>query len=58
VVTLVAFNLKGAFNGVNKETLDLRLKERGIPATARRWIWSFMEDRTAKIKFDDFETEV
>jgi ribonuclease HI len=58
VVTLVAFDLKGAFNGVNKQTLDARLKERGIPTTARRWIQSFMEGRTASIKFDDFETEV
>jgi hypothetical protein len=58
VVTLVAFDLKGAFNGVNKLTLDARLKERGIPTTARRWIRSLMEERAANIKFDDFETEV
>jgi hypothetical protein len=31
VVTLMAFDLKDAFNGVNKMTLDLRLKEKGIP---------------------------
>jgi hypothetical protein len=30
VVTLVAFDLKGAFNEVNKTTLDTRLRERGI----------------------------
>jgi hypothetical protein len=36
VVTLVVFDLKGAFNGVNKSTLDARLKERGIHTTARR----------------------
>lgn len=28
VVTLVAFDLKGAFNGVNSMTLDARLKEK------------------------------
>ena len=43
VVTLVAFDLKGAFNGVNKMTLDSRLKEKGIPTTARRWIQNFMD---------------
>jgi hypothetical protein len=58
VVTLVAFDLKGAFNGVNKSTLDARLKERCVPTTARRWRRSFMEGRAANIKFDDFETEV
>jgi hypothetical protein len=58
VVTLVAFDPKGAFNGVNKLTLDVCLKERGIPTTARRWIRSFIEERAANIKFDDFETEV
>jgi hypothetical protein len=57
VITLVAFDLKGAFNGVNKLTLDARLEERGIPAIARKWIQSFMDGRTASIKFDDFKTE-
>jgi hypothetical protein len=56
VVTLVAFDLKGAFNEVNKETLDYCLKKRRIPTIIRKWIRSFMEDRAAKIKFDDFET--
>ena len=58
VITLVASDLKGAFNGVNKQALDLRLKEHGIPTLARRWIQSFMECRTASIKFDNFETQV
>jgi hypothetical protein len=58
VVTLVAFDLKGAFNGVNKMTLGSRLKEKGIPTTARRWIQNFMDGRLANIKFDDFETSV
>ena len=30
VVTLVAFDLKGAFNGVNKTSLDARLQSKGI----------------------------
>jgi hypothetical protein len=58
VVTLVAFDLKGAFNGVNKTTLDSRLREKGIPTTARRWIQSFMEGRLTNIKFDGFETGI
>ncbi|KAF4228839.1 hypothetical protein CNMCM8980_000121 [Aspergillus fumigatiaffinis] len=57
VVTLIAFDLKGAFNGVNKTNLEERLRSKGIPEIARRWINSFMEDRYASIAFDDFETQ-
>ncbi|THC94138.1 hypothetical protein EYZ11_006387 [Aspergillus tanneri] len=58
VVTLVAFDLKGAFNGVNKTSLDTRLQFKGIPAVARRWIASFMSGRQANIGFDDYRTVV
>ncbi|EDN08851.1 predicted protein [Histoplasma mississippiense (nom. inval.)] len=58
VLTLVSFDIKGAFNGVNKDTLEARLREMGIPQIARRWVQSFMENRSANIKFDDFSTEV
>ena len=57
VVTLVAFDLKGAFNGVNKTILDSSLRARRIPRVARKWIASFMSDRHANIGFDDFRTE-
>ena len=57
-VTLIAFDLKGAFNSVHDTTLDARLRERRIPSAAREWIRSFMHDRTASIQFDGFETEV
>jgi ribonuclease HI len=56
VVTLVAFDLKGAFNGVNSRVLDRQLKAQGIPTIIRNWIASFMQDRTASITFDDFES--
>jgi hypothetical protein len=58
VLTLVAFDLKGAFNGVNKLSLDARLRAKGIPTVARKWIASFMSDRFASIGFDDVRTEV
>jgi len=57
MVTLVAFDLKNAFNGVNSRALDIVLQQKGIPAAARSWIRSFMEDRMASLKFDDFETD-
>jgi hypothetical protein len=54
VVTLITFDLKGAFNGVNRVSLDSQLQSKGIPTIVRRWIYSFMEDRYASIAFDDF----
>jgi hypothetical protein len=58
IVTLVAFDLKGAFNGVSKNSLDTQLQTKRILAMARKWIRSFMEDRQASITFDDFESAV
>ena len=57
VVTLISFDLKGAFNGVNRVSLDASLQARGIPRVARKWIASFMSDRHANIGFDDYRTE-
>ena len=34
-VTLIAFDLKGAFNGVHGNMLEARLKEQRIPGPAR-----------------------
>lgn len=57
VVTLVSFDLKGAFNGINKMSLEVALRARRIPGIARKWIASFMSDRHASIVFDDYRTE-
>ncbi|CEJ55656.1 hypothetical protein PMG11_01904 [Penicillium brasilianum] len=57
VVTLISFDLKGAFNGVNRVSLDYSLQARGIPTVVRKWIASFMSDRHANIGFDDFRTK-
>src|SRR5260370_11897834 len=39
-------------------TQTTRLYIQGIPSVARKWIRSFMEARSASIRFDDFETAV
>ena len=57
VVTLVAFDLKGAFNSINKLTLNLCLRESSIPKITKKWIQSFIEERMASIKFDNFKTK-
>jgi hypothetical protein len=54
----VAFDLTGAFNGVNDSSLDTRLQAKGIPTVARRWIRSFIESWYASISFDNFQTEI
>lgn len=50
----MAFDLKGAFNAVNKNVLDHVLRERRMPAEIRRWVRSFMDNRTASVSFDGY----
>ncbi|KAI1856664.1 uncharacterized protein JN550_013728 [Neoarthrinium moseri] len=49
VLSLVSFDLKGAYNGVHRERLAQRLQARGVPDTLVRWAESFCSDRTASI---------
>jgi hypothetical protein len=57
-MTLIAFDLKGAFNSVNKISLNACLWAKGIPAITRKWITSFISDHFTNIGFDDFCTKV
>jgi ribonuclease HI len=54
VLTLMAFDLKGAFNAVNKDVLDHCLGQRRVPLQARTWIESFMENRSASVHLDRY----
>lgn len=56
-VTPTAFDLKGALNGVNKFSLETRLRSKGITMIGRRWINSFTDNRYASIPFDDFQKQ-
>jgi hypothetical protein len=49
VLTLVSFDIKGAYNGVCKERLLQRLAARGIPSNLVRWIGAFCSNRRATI---------
>ena len=49
VVSLVSFDVKGAYNGVNKDRLLQRLQARGIPMDLMKWIDAFCSGRTATI---------
>jgi hypothetical protein len=49
VLSLISFDVKGAYNGVCKERLLQRMKARGIPQVLLRWIEAFCSERTANI---------
>ncbi|KJK89308.1 hypothetical protein H633G_06807 [Metarhizium anisopliae BRIP 53284] len=49
VLSLVSFDVKGAYNGVFKERLLQRLAARGLPDKLVRWADAFCSGRTASI---------
>ncbi|KAI3014154.1 transcriptional regulator family: Zinc finger, CCHC-type [Aspergillus niger] len=52
VVSLISFDVKGAYNGVCKERLLQRMKARGIPENLLRWVEAFCSERTATIQIN------
>ncbi|KAF7520275.1 hypothetical protein G7054_g12831 [Neopestalotiopsis clavispora] len=57
VVSLVSFDVKGAYNGVCKERLIQRMEARGIPSSLTRWIDAFCSKRTATIEINGRTSE-
>ena len=58
IVSLISFDVKGAYNGVCKERLLQRMKARGIPEELLRWINAFCSERTATIQVNGHASEV
>ncbi|KMK63758.1 reverse transcriptase [Aspergillus fumigatus Z5] len=58
VVSLISFNVKGAYNRVCKERLLQRMKARGIPEDLLRWVEAFCSERTATIQINGQLSEV
>ncbi|EAQ85226.1 hypothetical protein CHGG_09240 [Chaetomium globosum CBS 148.51] len=54
VLSLISFDVKGAYNGVFKDRLLQRLKARGIPEPLVKWIDAFCSKRTATIAVNGF----
>lgn len=52
VLSLISFDVKGAYNGVCKERLLQRMKGRGIPDDLLRWVEAFCSGRTATIQIN------
>ncbi|CVL09334.1 uncharacterized protein FMAN_15498 [Fusarium mangiferae] len=53
VATLVTMDIQGAFDTVMRNRLVLRLRERGWPGHLARWVESFMQDRSARVRYQD-----
>ncbi|KAK6810408.1 hypothetical protein RU639_013833, partial [Aspergillus parasiticus] len=58
VLSLISFDVKGAYNGVCKERLLQRMKARGIPESLIRWVEAFCSERTATIQINGQGSEV
>ncbi|GIZ36582.1 hypothetical protein CKM354_000005200 [Cercospora kikuchii] len=57
VLSLVTFDVQGAFNRVHPTVLARRLRERGVPDQMVRWIRSFCEDRTGSVVIGNYTSE-
>jgi hypothetical protein len=58
VLSLVSFDVKGAYNGVSKEVLLRRLSENRLPECLIRWISCFCTERRARIVVNKYCSEV
>lgn len=58
VVSLISFDVKGAYNGVCKERLLQRMKARGVPEDLLRWVEAFCSERTAAIQINGQLSEI
>jgi hypothetical protein len=57
IVSLISFDVKGAYNGVCKERQLQRMKARGIPEELCQWVEAFCSDRTASIQVNEQASE-
>lgn len=56
VLSLVSFDVQGAFNGVHPSVLAVRLRESKIPTSLMAWIESFCSGRKASVVVGDYES--
>jgi hypothetical protein len=52
VLSLISFDVKGAYNGVCKEQLLQRMKARGILEDLLQWVEAFCSEQTATIQIN------
>ncbi|KAL3955841.1 hypothetical protein ACCO45_009860 [Purpureocillium lilacinum] len=56
VATLVTMDVQGAFDTVMRNRLILRLRQQGWPLNLVEWAASFMQARSAAVRFQDITT--
>ena len=57
-LSLVSFDVKGAYNGVNPLVLAQRLRQRRVPEIMVQWVLNFCLNRKASIMVNGKESEV
>lgn len=57
VLSLISFDVKGAYNGVHKERLAQRLTARGVPDVLTNWVKAFCGNRSATLVINGQETD-
>ncbi len=57
VLSLISFDVKGAYNGVYKERLLQRLRARRISPSLCRWVDAFCSDWTATLSVNEYDSE-
>ena len=58
VLSLISFDVKGAYNGVNRQVLLHRLRERRVPEVLARWIDGFCRDRKAAVTVNGHDSTI
>lgn len=58
ILTLVSFDVKGAFNGVHAKVLERRLSARRIPKPMVDWFQDFCSGRHAIVSVGGYESEM
>ena len=58
VTSLLQLDIKGAFDMVNHVRLLDTMRSNGYPPWVVQWLCSYLEDRTAVLKFDDEMTKL
>jgi ribonuclease HI len=58
VLSMVSFDLKGAYNGVDIESLAQRLRKRRIPEPLVKWTHNFCRQRSASVMINGHTTTV
>jgi hypothetical protein len=57
ILTLVSFDVKGAFNGVHSKVLKDRVAARRVPESVVEWIGNFCSKRRAQVVVGGYESD-